>query len=140
MGQRCVGRGLMYRERLRRWISFPYCRVELTAAPMTAQRRCMHGTEPYIDWNRLPVSQTEYIPQVFEIGFPKGTSQCPCPFPGCPWLSWNCNGLRNHFNCQYWGESLRVLEEHPTLFLKCERCGSQVPPWSLRNQNYESNK
>ena len=42
---------------------------------MTAHRQKMHGTEPEIGWNRLPVSQTEYIPHVFDVSFPNGMSQ-----------------------------------------------------------------
>ena len=37
-----------------------------------AHQRRMHRTEPAIDWNRLPVSQTEYLPHAFDIIFPKG--------------------------------------------------------------------
>ena len=35
----------------------------------------MHGMDTKIDWNRLLVSQTEHITQVFEVSFLKGTSQ-----------------------------------------------------------------
>ena len=50
---------------------------------MTAYRRRMHGAEPEIDWNWLPVRKTEHITQIFDVIFPKITSQRPCPFTGC---------------------------------------------------------
>ena len=64
--------------------------------------------EPEIDCKRLSVSQTEHIPQVFDVIFLKGTSQCPCPFPGCPGSLRNYNGLRNHFNGHNLGDSLWI--------------------------------
>ena len=33
-----------------------------------------------------------------------------------------------------------ILEEQPTLFPKCKRCGSQVTTWCLRNRHYDSIK
>ena len=107
---------------------------------MTDHRRRMYGSEPEIYWNRLPVSQTEHITQVFGVSFPKGASQCKPPFTNCPGYLRTWNGLRNHFNLQQWGDSIRILEEHPTPLTKCKRCGSQVPTWILRNQHYESYK
>ena len=74
----------MYREQLRIRIPCLDCEFELTTVLMASHRRHVDGTEPEIDWNRLPVSQTEHIPQLFDTRFPKGVSQCPCPFPGCP--------------------------------------------------------
>ena len=100
----------------------------------------MNGMEPENDLNRFPVIQTENIPQVFDVSFQKGTYQCPCPFTGCPVSLQTWNGLRNHFNQHHWGESLRILEEHPTLFPKCEKGGSQIPPCRLGNRHYESDK
>ena len=100
----------------------------------------MNGTEIEVDWNWLPVSNMEHIPQVFDTSFPKGTSQLPYPFPGCPGSSRTWNGLRNHFRLQYWGDRLWILEENPNPLTKYESCGSQVPPWRLSNQHYESDK
>ena len=88
----------------------------------------------------MPVSQTEHIPQVFDVSSLKGVSQCPCLFPGCPGSSRTLNVLRNHFNRQHWEDGLSILEEHPTPFPKCESCRSQVTPWSLRNRHCESDK
>ena len=51
--------------------------MELTAGSMTEHRHRMHGTDPEIDWDRLPVSQIEHITQVFDVSSLKGTSQCP---------------------------------------------------------------
>ena len=36
------------------------------------------------------------------------------------------------------GGIIRVLEEHPTPFPKCERCGIQVSQWRLNDRHYES--
>ena len=38
------------------------------------------------------------------------------------------------------GDSLRILEEHPTPFPKFKSCRIQVPPWLLGNRHYEYNK
>ena len=51
---------------------------------MMVYRRRMHEKEPEIDWNHLPVSQTEHLTQVYDIRFPKGMVQFPHPFPICP--------------------------------------------------------
>ena len=37
---------------------------------MTAHFRRMHGTEIAINWSRIPVSQTEQQPQVYNVSFP----------------------------------------------------------------------
>ena len=71
---------------------------------MTEHRQRMHRTEPSIDWNRLPVSQTEHHPQFYDLIFPRTTKRCPFPFTGCPGSSFTWNGLRYHFNRQHWGE------------------------------------
>ena len=92
-----------------------------------AHRLCIHGMEPSIDWNRLPVSQTEQHPQVYDVSLLRTTKRCPCPFPGCPGYSRTWNGLRLHFISQNWGGSIRILEEHPNPLPKCEFCGIQVP-------------
>ena len=63
----------------------------------------MHDTEPEIEWNQLPVSQIEKILQVFDISFPKGTSQCTCPFLICTGSSRTWNKPMNHFDYQNWG-------------------------------------
>ena len=62
------------------------------------------------------------------------------PFTGCPGSSRTWNGLQKHFNRQHWGDSLQILEDHPTPFPKYKRCGSQVPPWRLGKRHYESDK
>ena len=49
---------------------------------MTAHGLYMHGAELEIDCNWLTVSQTEHIPQVFDVSFLKGTSHCKFPFLG----------------------------------------------------------
>ena len=105
---------------------------------MTEHRRIIHGKEMVIDWNRLLVSQTEDLPQVYDVSFPKGTTQCPYPFPICPRSSRTYNGIWNHFNWKHWGDNIRIMEEHPPPFTKCDHFRSQVPPWSLNNSHYES--
>ena len=107
---------------------------------MTSHRQQMHGTDTEIDWNQLPVSQTEQIPKVSDVSFPEGTSQCKLPFSGRPGSSRTWNGLRNYLNRQHCWDSLRILEDQPTLFPKCKKCGSQVPYWRLSNRQYESDK
>ena len=54
----------------------------MTEGSMKEHRRSMHWTEPVIDWNRLLVSQTEHLPQVYDIRFRKNTMQFPCTFHG----------------------------------------------------------
>ena len=107
---------------------------------MMAHRIRINRTEPEIDWSRIPVSQTEYPPQVYDFSFPKGTTLRPCPFNGLPGYSKTCNRLRNHFNRQHWGDSIRILEEKPYPFYKCDRCRSQVPTWRINSRHYESEK
>ena len=75
------GFGASYRERLRRRIACPECGIELTDGSMPEHHRRMHMTEPVICWNWLLVSQMEHLPQVYDVSFPKGTTQCPCLFP-----------------------------------------------------------
>ena len=52
---------------------FPDCIVEMMAGSMTDHRLQLHGTEPYIDWGRLPVSQHDHLPQVYELSFSNTT-------------------------------------------------------------------
>ena len=137
--QRTV-KGATYRGRLRIHNPCPDSGVDLTTGLVAVHRRRMHGTEPDIYWKWLPVSQTEHISQIFDVILPKGTSHFPCTFPGCPGSSCTCNGLRNHFNLHNWGGSIRILDQHPTLFHKCDRCGSQVPPWRLRKWHFYFDK
>ena len=59
----------LYKVRLRRRIPCLECGVDLTAGSTTAHRQHMHGTEPEIDWSRMPVSQTEHQPQVYDVIF-----------------------------------------------------------------------
>ena len=72
VGQRCTEVGASYHGQLRRRIRCLECSVELTNGSMTAHQIRMHGSEPEIDWNRLPVLQTEHLPQVYDVIFPKG--------------------------------------------------------------------
>ena len=55
-----MGVGESYHVRIQRWTPCLECRSEITAGSMTAHHCRMQGTETDIDWNRLPVSQTEH--------------------------------------------------------------------------------
>ena len=64
-----------YRVRLQIMIPCPECGVDITAGSMTAHFQSMHRTEPAIDCIRLPVSQTEHQPQVYNVRFPRSTKR-----------------------------------------------------------------
>ena len=113
---------------------------ELTNGSMTAHQRRMHRTEMAIYWNRMPVSQTEHLRQVYNVSSPKIMTQCPCHLPGCPVSSMTWNRIRNHFNQHHWGYSIIILEKQSSPFPKCGRCGIHVPLWRLNSHHYESEK
>ena len=113
MALKCTGVVESYRVRLRRHIPCPECGVEITAGSMTAYFCRMHGTEPAIDWVRLPFSQTEHQPQVYNVIFLRPKNRFPCPFPGFLGSSHTWNVLRSYFIRQHWGDSISILEEHP---------------------------
>ena len=94
---KCVGVVSSYHERLWQQIPLPECGVKITAGLMIAHRRQIHGTEMAIDWNRLPVSETEYHPQVYNVRFPLEKKRCPQPIPRCPVSSPTFTSLLNHF-------------------------------------------
>ena len=75
VGQVSMGRGVTYQERLILRIPFPECGLALTEGSVTAHQRQRHGEETEIDRNCLPVIQTEHLPHVFCVRFPKGISQ-----------------------------------------------------------------
>ena len=87
VGLKSMSKGDKYLERLRIWMPCQGCGVELTKGSMTAYRRRLHRTDPVIYWDRLQFIQMEHLPQVFEVRFPRVTTKCQCPFPGCPGLS-----------------------------------------------------
>ena len=64
-----IGEGATYRERLRRRMRCPDYGVDLTSGYMTDHHRQLHGTDTYIDWERLPVSKTEQLLLVYEFSF-----------------------------------------------------------------------
>ena len=86
------------------------------------------------------VSQTEHLTQVYEVRFPKITTQCSCPFSVCAGSSWTWNVLWKYFNLQYWEDNIIILQKHPYPFPKCDHCGSMVPPWQLNICHYKSGK
>ena len=65
VGQRSMGRGATYRERLSQWIPCLDCGMELMMGSMTSHRRHLHRTESAIKWDRLPIIKTENLPQIF---------------------------------------------------------------------------
>ena len=132
--------GESYCEQLQRQIPCPECEIELTAGSMMAHQIRMHGTDIEIYRNQLSVIQTEHPPQVYDNSIPKSTMQCPFPLPRLPGSYRTWNGPRNHFNQQHWGDSIRILEEHPSPLPKCNYCESQVLSWCLKSLHYELEK
>ena len=130
--------GASYHEQLWRRIPLPKFRVELTYGSMTAHQIRIHRTESAIDWKRMLVSQMEHLPQLYNTSFPKGMTQCPCPFHGCPGSSRTWKGPQNHFNWQKWGNIIIILEDHPSPLLKWYHYIIQLPPWRLDSRHYES--
>ena len=78
----CMGLGVSCQERPWRRIPCTECGVEPNSGFMASHLISTHGTETEIDWNRLTISQTEHLPQVYEASSPKGTTHYSCPFPG----------------------------------------------------------
>ena len=105
-----------------------------------ADRRRMQGTEPAVDWIRMPVSLTEHHLQVYNISFLCSTKLCLCPFPRLPGYSRMWNGFHSHFISYNWGDRIRILEENPNPLPKCDRCGSQVPAGILNTCHYAFDK
>ena len=101
------------------------------AGSMTVHWIIIYGTDLAIYRNWILVSQTEHLLWSYDARFPKITTQCPCSFR--LWLvsSWNWNMLRNNFNRNHWGYSIRIQEKHPFPSPKCDRCRSQVPRGGL---------
>ena len=65
-----TGMGESYRVKIQRQIPCPECGVELTVGYIEEQHRRMYGTEPPINWSRLPVSHQVHQPQVYNMRFP----------------------------------------------------------------------
>ena len=77
MALKCTGVGDSYKVKIRRRIPCLDCGVELTTGSMKEHRHRMHETDPAIDCNQLPVSQTVHQPQVYNTSFPQTTKQGP---------------------------------------------------------------
>ena len=103
--RRSTGEGDNYLERLRRRMLCPDCGVEMMEIYLKYHRRKLYGTNPKIDWDRIPVSQHKHLPQVYEIILPRDSIKCQCPFTGCIGSSRNRGGLRNHFKRLHWWDS-----------------------------------
>ena len=69
MALKCTGMGDSYQVRLRRRIPCSECGDDITTGSMMAHHRRMHGTDPVIDWSRLPGSHTVHQPQVYDASF-----------------------------------------------------------------------
>ena len=136
--RRSTGKGATHRECVQWYIPCMECRVELTAGSMTAHRRRLYDMEPAIDWDLLPVSYTEYLTLVYEASLPTTMKSCQCPLPGCPGTSHSRSDPRNHFRRIHCGDSILIIEEYLAPFLHCGRCGWLVPPWLLKNLQYNS--
>ena len=80
VGRRCMCLGASYRGQLYRQIPCPWYGVKLSAGFMAAHRIRIQGKDPEIDLKRLMVSQTEHLTQVYEVRFPKITTQWSWPF------------------------------------------------------------
>ena len=89
MALKYTGVGDSYQVILQRRITCPECGVEITAGYMTVHCRHMHGTDPAIDWSRLPVIHTEHQPQVYDVSLPRATNRCPCPSCLTAYYMWN---------------------------------------------------
>ena len=74
---KCMEVGASHHDKLRRRIPSPECGIELTAGLMRANHCQMNRTEPAIDWNRLPVSQTDHHTQVYNVSFLRTTNRRP---------------------------------------------------------------
>ena len=109
VGRKSTGKGATYREKLRRCMPYPDSGVDLAEGFMTSCHRRLHGTDPAIYWDWLPVSQKENLPHLFEVNFPRVMTTCQVPFLGCHGLSLTWSVLRNHFNRRHWRGSLLIL-------------------------------
>ena len=59
---RSNGEGETYQELLRRRVSCPDCGAEMTAGSLTDHRWRIHGNDPEIEWDMLPVIQHKHLP------------------------------------------------------------------------------
>ena len=76
MALKCTGVGDSYWVIIQRRITCPECGVDITIGYMTSHCRCMHGTEPAIDWSQLTVIQTVNQPQVYDVRFLWAMERC----------------------------------------------------------------
>ena len=111
--RRSKGKGSSYWGRLRIKIPCLDFVVEMMLGSMTDHFLQLHRTDLEIDWDRLPMSQHECLPQLYEVSSPKTTSKCQRPFQGCPGPSRTRSGLRNHFNRTHWKHRIQILEYNP---------------------------
>ena len=63
VGRQCTSVGASYHERLQIRIPWTECGVELNVGSMTKHRRSIHGTDPAIEWNRLPSVRCNTYPR-----------------------------------------------------------------------------
>ena len=134
------GEGFTYQECLQLHTPFPDCGVDITAGYMTDHHRRLHCMDPEIDWNQLPVIQTEYLPQVYEVCFLTNMHLCQCPFPGCPRTSRSSTDLQNHFSILHLGvqypNTIRTPNDIPTfweLWATSSTMDNEQPPLQHRS-------
>ena len=65
-----TGKRSTYWERLQRRIQCLDCSAEFTAGYMKDHHTLLHGNYPEIDWDQLPVIQTEQFLLVYEVRLP----------------------------------------------------------------------
>ena len=135
MGQKSTVKGDTYSEWLRHHITCLYCVVELMTGSMMVHRRHLHGTDTAIDWDQLPVSQTELLPQVFEVSFPMVPDKCQYPSQGAKGFLIHGESFKK-IDWYNWRDSILIMKEDSSPFTKCDHCGRQVPPWLINNWHY----
>ena len=108
------------------WISLQYVLVD--SPNMCRRKLALCRTYSKIDWDRLQVIQHQQLPQVYFFSFPITTNKFQRPFPGCLGSSRTRSGLMNHFDRIHLQDIIHILEEHPTPYPHCKRCGRQPPP------------
>ena len=56
--------------------------LDMTAISLKYHIRKLHVTYPDIDWERLPVTQHDNLPQLYEVIYPKDTKKNNAIFQG----------------------------------------------------------
>jgi Reverse transcriptase (RNA-dependent DNA polymerase) len=134
--RRTTGAGATYRDCLREQVACPHCGKHMARGSLPLHCCRQHGHEPSILWNYNNVAPT--AGQLYTVSFPSNLTDCPCKVDGCPHSSRSRLGLRYHFNHRHWNDQIHIVEEHPTIYPQCARCGLHVAHSSLNNRHYNS--